>query len=190
MPDKELYTADTLSRAPIAPPGEGSISSHNELESALDIIISSLPASQHRLQEYQNAQAQDPVCTQIYKYCRDGLPSRSQTPSDIHLYRQARNKLSVVNDLLLYSSRIVIPSILQPETLKKIHQGHQGIQRCRLRASMSVWWPGMSTQIKAIVEQCPECAKPHCEHMVSSTLPDYPWQRLDPIYSNSKELLT
>ena len=39
----------------------------------------------------------------------------------------------------------------------------------------------MFTQIKAIVEQCPECAKyskPHCEPMISSTLPDYPWQKI------------
>ena len=128
MPGKELYTADTLSRAPIAPPGDRSIAFYKELESALDIIISSLPASQHRLQEYRNAQAQDPVCTQINRYCRDGWPSRSQTPSDIRPYRQARNKLSVVKDLLLYGSRIVIPSLLQSETLRKIHQGHQGIQ--------------------------------------------------------------
>ena len=128
VPGKELYTADTLSRAPIAPPGDRSIAFYKELESALDIIISSLPASQHRLQEYRNAQAQDPVCTQINRYCRDGWPSRSQTPSDIRPYRQARNKLSVVKDLLLYGSRIVIPSLLQSETLRKIHQGHQGIQ--------------------------------------------------------------
>ena len=64
VPGKELYTADTLSRAPIAPPGEGSIAFHKELESALDVIISSLPASQHRLQEYRNAQAQDPLHSQ------------------------------------------------------------------------------------------------------------------------------
>ena len=36
-----VYTADTLSRAPIAPPGEGSIVFQKELEYAVHIVNSS-----------------------------------------------------------------------------------------------------------------------------------------------------
>ena len=35
----------------------------------------------------------------------------------------------------------------QYEILMKIHHGHQGIQRCRLRVSSSVWWPRVSKQV-------------------------------------------
>ena len=110
MPGKKLYTADTLSRAPIAPPGEGSIVFQKELEYAMHTVVASLPANKHRLQEYRDAQAKDTICSQIMKYCRDGWPRRSQTVPDIHPYQQAQSKLTVAKELLLYSSRIVVPS--------------------------------------------------------------------------------
>jgi hypothetical protein len=89
--------------------------------------------------------------------------------------------LTLQNDLLLHGNRIVVPASLQKETLQKIHQGHQGIQRCRQRANTSVWWPGLSDQIKDLVQQCHQCARentPHKEPLIPTALPDYPWQKV------------
>ena len=74
-----------------------------------------------------------------------------------------------------------MPASLQKETLQKIHQGHQGIQRCRQRANTSVWWPGLSDQIKDLVQQCHQCARentPHKEPLLPTALPNYPWQKV------------
>ena len=84
-------------------------------------------------------------------------------------------------DLLLYGSRIIVPCTMQTSALDKLHQGHQGIQRCRLRAQQSVWWLGISSQIKEIIQRCPTCAEMAanpCEPMISSSLPERPWQKL------------
>ena len=62
-------------------------------------------------------------------------------------------------NLLLYRSRIVVYRSLQQETLQKIHAGHQGIQRCCLRAQSSVWWPGLSSQINEMVKNCQNVQK-------------------------------
>ena len=75
------------------------------------------------------------------------------------------------------------PELLYPqkETLQKIHQHHQGIQRCRQRANTSVWWPGLSSQIEKMVEQCRYCAKENAQHkepLMPTALPDYPWQKV------------
>ena len=51
--------------------------------------------------------------------------------------------------------------------------------RCRLRAQNSVWWPGISQRIKDVIEHCSVCVKhytPHCEPLMPTLLPDYPWQ--------------
>ena len=48
-----------------------------------------------------------------------------------------------------------------------------------MRASTSVWRPGISNQITQLVHNCQICAKetlPRTEPLISSPLPDYPWQ--------------
>ena len=42
------------------------------------------------------------------------------------------------------SSRIVVPSAMRLQVLDKVHEGHQGIAKCRDRAKASIWWPGLS----------------------------------------------
>ena len=44
-----------------------------------------------------------------------------------------------------------------------------------------MWWPGLSRQISDRVKdgrECAEFARPQCEPMISTTLPDYPWQKV------------
>ena len=101
--------------------------------------------------------------------------------ADIKPYWNVRGELTIHQGLLLYGTRIVIPKTLQRETLTKIHQGHQGVQRCCLRAKVSVWWPGISQQIDNFVKQCPTCVKessPNSEPMMQTELPAFPWQRV------------
>ena len=74
-----------------------------------------------------------------------------------------------------------MPAALQQEILSKIHEGHQGIQKCCLRANISVWWPRISKYIKDLIEQCPTCVKEHSSHkepLIPTDLPDYPWQKI------------
>ena len=123
----------------------------------------------------------DTVCSTIISYCQDEWPKKSNVPLEIKPYWQARGQLTVHNNLLLYGQRIVIPVSLQKEILSKSHEGHQGIQKCRLRANTSVWWPGISKHIKDLVEQCPTCVKEHTpgkEPLIPTDLPDYPWQKI------------
>ena len=46
-----------------------------------------------------------------------------------------KDKLTVVEGLLLYGERIVVPQKLQLSILQKIHTGHQGFQKCYQRTS-------------------------------------------------------
>ena len=63
--------------------------------------------------------------------------------------------------------------------LQKVHEGHQGIEWCRLRAHSSVRWPNFSKQIKDLVQNCLECAKlsrNRREALMVTPLPDYQWK--------------
>ena len=60
--------------------------------------------------------------------------------------------LILSNSLLLYQSKIVVPTSMQQMTLEKIYHGHYGIQHYRMQASSSVWWPGVSTAVERFVQ--------------------------------------
>ena len=96
-------------------------------------------------------------------------------------YWQAQGNLTLRGNLLLHGNRIVIPASMQRETLNKLHKGHQGIERCQLRARMSVWLPGMSSQIEKLVNTCSHCTQesiPRKEPLMPTALPEYPWQKV------------
>jgi len=94
-------------------------------------------------------------------------------------YWAVQSSLTLNNSLLLYNNRIVVPSALQSETVRKIHEGHQGIEQCRQRAQSSVWWLGVTKRIAQYVQQCSVCAQED-DHkkqpLLYTSLPDYPWQ--------------
>ena len=180
VPGKSLVMQDTLSRAPITSDKDTS-DLQEEVEYLMEMCINNLPANSHRLEEFRKAQATDTVCSTIIGYCQNDWLRKSSIPLEVKPYWQARGQLTVHNNLLLYGPRIVIPSSLQKEILSKIHEGHQGIQKCRLRANTSVWWPGISKHIKDLIEQCPACVKEHTprkEPLMPTDLPDYPWQKI------------
>ena len=126
VPGKLLYMADALSRAPIRSTEE--ITSDTEI--FIQSIISAIPASKNYLDSYRAAQKQNPVCSKLIEFCNIGWPQCNQLNGDLNKYWQFRTSLTINEDLLLFGSRIVVPETKRTETLEKIHQGHQGFQKC------------------------------------------------------------
>ena len=73
-------------------------------------------------------------------------------------YFKERSHLTVCNNLL-FDGRIVVPEPLRNQTLKKVHTGHQGMERCRERVAVSVWWPGVTSDVREMVNKCRKCAE-------------------------------
>ena len=174
VPGKFLYTADTLSRAPLDALVD---MAEEEVEELGLAAVATLPASPHRLEVYRKAQRDDLVCQQLAEFCRSGWPKEFDPA--LQPFWKDRAQFSKCDDLLLFNSRIVVPKALQRETLGKIHQGHQGIERCQLRAKSAVWWPGITSQVKQMVQNCLVCAQNSHRRkapLLTTPLPQYPWQ--------------
>ena len=75
-----------------------------------------------------------------------------------------RGELTVQEELLVRGGRLVMPTIMRPEILDRLHSAHQGITKCRLRARESVWWPGLSGQLEKMVQSCPICSQERKNH--------------------------
>ena len=69
-------------------------------------------------------------------------------------YWRFRNELSVVDGVLMFGLRAVIPPKLQAEVISHLHSAHQGVSHMNNRANECVFWPGITSDIQAARTQC------------------------------------
>jgi len=195
VPGKEFYTPDTLSRAPLPNLSNKSNSiSTDDIELFIQTVVNQLPADKDRLNVYRQAQASDPICSKLIEYCKSGWPCQQKPKGVLGKYWMFSGELSLCDDLLLFGSRIIVPKTMRKVTLQKIHQRHQGIQKCQLRVKKSVWWPGVSRDMENFINSCPECQKtmnlPR-EPLLQTPLPTYPWEKVtSDLYLNTRRTLS
>ena len=153
----------------------------SEVSAYIDILVQTLLATDKRLQEIQVAQGNDSVCCQLKSYCRNGWPQLSEVAGPLKPFIPVKHTLLISKGLLLRGSHLVVPLSLRSEILNKIHSGHQGLTKCCQCAIQSAWWPAISKDIGEMISKCLVCCKTHyqyAEPLLSSTFPEYPWQRV------------
>ncbi|ETX01927.1 MAG: hypothetical protein ETSY2_36450 [Candidatus Entotheonella gemina] len=181
IPGKDLIIADALSRAPVSTPTRADEALQQETTLYVNSVIDSLSAPEARLQEIKQHQEADEACQQIVQFCQSGWPVKSSLSPEVKPYFPLSAELSVENNLLLRGGRIVIPPPLRKTYLDKIHGSHLGITKCRERARQSVWWPGISKQLKELIQNCHKCLKAQKQRpqpLTPTPLPTLPWQKV------------
>lgn len=181
VPGKQLIIADTLSRNPLKV--SDASETDEDVKAYVRAVMATRPMSDDRLDKIREATLKDEDLQRVINYIRHGWPdSASQLPHKLHGYHTARAHLSEADSLLLFDDRIVIPGSQQAEVLSKLHEGHFGLTKSRERAKMSVWWPGIGTDITRCVTSCEFCItnKPtqNREPLMTTPLPDGPWQKI------------
>lgn len=90
-------------------------------------VVAALPVTEQRLMEYRKAQGQDKSCSRIMQFCAMTWPEKKDIALNILPFWKVRDCLTMHNWLLLYNNHIVVPKVMQQETMRCIHKGHQGI---------------------------------------------------------------
>ena len=130
VPGKSLYTADTLSRAPLVRPlNREEEKLEADVQAYVDSIVKYLPATEDRLEDFRTRQQQDEVTRQLITYCSEGWPEKSQLPGPLKVYWPERSDLTVQQGLLMKGNRLVVPLTMRTDVLEKLHDAHQGIKR-------------------------------------------------------------
>ena len=179
---KDQVIADALSRNPLAlTDDDGDLSI--EVDAYASSIQASWPASPARLQEIKLATSQDTTLALVQKFIVSDWPDYSSAiPTQVKPYYSHRDALSVIDGLITFENWIVIPESLRCDILERIHESHQGLSKCRERAAMSVWWPGISADMKTMVENCLVCRRHKPSHrelpLQPVPLPERPWVKL------------
>lgn len=63
-------------------------------------------------------------------------------------YFPTRAELCLCNGMLMRKKRIVIPVSMRQDMLRRIHEGHLGIEKCKRRARQAAYWPGINMHIE------------------------------------------
>ena len=171
-PGKEMVLPDALSRL--------SCADKSEVSGTRMTIHELVDVSQSRLERLQRECEADVVQQKIKKLVRTGWPARRKSlEHELRPYWSMRHVISVVDGLIMAGSRIIIPEQSRSQVLQEIHEGHQGITKCTLRAKNAVYWPGMYNEIRNVVGNCGACkefenAQTKCP-MIITEIPPQPW---------------
>ena len=178
---KSQITADTLSRAPTKGPCKTDLDLYDDVLALSDQTFKSLPGIPGRLMEIITKQKADPEILEVRRFCTTRWPAYMPENTLLKQYWTNQQHFTIVNDLLLYDDRIVIPRDLRLDILNCLHESHLGMNKCKALAQTSVWWPNISSQIEDMVRKCQTCAKlrPEVrEPLLPSSIPERPWIRV------------
>ena len=108
----------------------------------------------------EEATMSDPDMLQLLNIIQDGFPDDSKSmPKNIGVYYKHKQYLSTIGGVILFKNRVVIPHQIQPVILENLHSAHQGVTSMTARAECSVFWPGISSDIKKMRDKCDFCNK-------------------------------
>ena len=178
-PDKEMFVADTLSRAYISDPQQSDV--EKEVESIH--IVNHLAISQERLVEIQMETLNDPSLQRLKETIVKGWPNNKvKVAKDIRQYFSIRDQLSVQDEIVFKGQRCIIPKSMRTTIKQKLHRSHVGIQGCLRQAREVVCWPGMTKELMEYIQQCETCnpysSEQQRQPLIPHEIPERPWQRV------------
>ena len=69
---------------------------------------------------------------------------------------------------------------MQPNVLEKLHYGHRGSDKCKLRAKTCIFWSGINNDIDRMMQKCAICQELQksqtAETLMPHEIPARPWQ--------------
>jgi hypothetical protein len=133
--------------------------------------------------DIRTAATRDATHQHLHNTVASGFPaSRDTLREDLRTYWGVRDRLSLLNDMVMMGDRIVIPTTHRKSVLNSLHSAHQGVASMLSRAQQAVYWPGIDADIRnrrytcqACTEMAPSNAK---EPLCLAPPPLYPYQKV------------
>ena len=105
-------------------------------------------AISNNLQQIRIATQEDDELALLKHTITQGWPSTiKDIPSVLQSYWTFREELTIEDQIILKGTRIVIPAKKCETVLKLIHEGHLGLNKYKLHAKETVYWPGLNDQL-------------------------------------------
>lgn len=192
-PSKQTACADVLSRLPL----EEETGTEGEELSYLSLgVLNEVGELNLSREEIAEEMTNDRLAGQILQYVIEGWPlDKKDVPVHLNRFYSIKDNLDVDGKCLYYGERIYIPVRLRETVLKKLHDQHDGMVKCKQVARRYGWWPGIDGDIEAFIRQCNTCQlcadNKRQYPLMSWQKSDYPFQRihLDHFFFNNQKFL-
>ncbi|XP_033116784.1 uncharacterized protein K02A2.6-like [Anneissia japonica] len=172
----EMHLADTLSRAFVTDHG-------NVYQVPESIHLADLAVPEKQLQDIQTATASDIGLQTVKRLITSGWPEhRSQVPPEAQPYFNCKHELSILDNIVFKGDRCVVPRSARKAIRKELHSAHLGVESTLRRARETVFWPGITADLKDFLSKCDICntfqPEQPKEPLLHHELPDRPWEKI------------
>ena len=181
----DIPVADVLSHMTPMDPEDNiqlPIMAVNMITTWILMSVESQGSFSNKLDQLRKSTVQDEQLTRLKAYISTGFPcNKKNLLTDLHEFWPHMEMLSIESGLITCGNRIILPKVMRPEILQYVHKGHQGKERCLLRARNPVFWPKMTYDIQQLIEKCIICqehGKPQPIIGTTQELPSFPWHTL------------
>ena len=155
----------------------------NMITTHILMSVESQGSFSNKLNRLRKSTVQDEQLTRLKGYINTGFPCDSKNlPTDLHEFWLHKEMLSIKSGLITCGNRTIVPNEMRPEMLQYVHEGHQGKERCLLRARNTVFWPKMTYDIQQLIKRCNICQEYGKSQPIIGTTqelpPPFPWHTL------------
>ena len=135
---EQLYLADTLSRAYLHTDVLAELQDNSTRNDMHVMVTESVKIPDQRLIEIRDA--------------TNGWPeSKQDVPDAVKPYFDVRDTLSKDNGIITKGERVVVPKVLRKDIKNRRHVAHLGYDSMMRRARETIYWPGISRDVKQIL---------------------------------------
>ena len=128
-----------------------------------------------KLHQLRKSTAQDNQLTRLSHCINTGFPcDKKNLLTDLQEFWNHREALSIESGLITCGNRIIVPKEMRAKMLQYIHEGHQGKERCLLRARNTAFWPKITYDIQELIERCIICQEHGKSQSITGTTQELP----------------
>ena len=106
------------------------------------------------------ATQEDGTMLRLMDHIQRGMPdSGLELDKDLREFHRYRDDLHMVDGVLCYRDRIVVPAALRGQVLAGIHPAHQGFSGMAERIDETIFWPEINPDILRTRGSCMTCIR-------------------------------
>ena len=158
LPGKTNHAADATSRNP-SPSPAAEVPTLSDEDYSEEVFVNTITRETEQITAISwsmiaEATLKDPILSALSTAIREEFTGEYPL---INAYTRYRESLYMLDGVILYNDRVVVPTSLRKAVLEVLHSAHQGVSSMQLRAQSIIFWPGLTRDIERVRENCREC---------------------------------